>query len=77
MQLNTISGRTYNDLSQYPVFPWVLVDYTSEELRLDDPAAYRDLSKPVGVLNPDRVDAIRDKYIVSLAFIWIHPQSQI
>ncbi|XP_068687514.1 neurobeachin-like protein 1 [Montipora foliosa] len=62
MQLNTISGRTYNDLSQYPVFPWILVDYTSEELRLDDPAVYRDLSKPIGALNPDRVDTIRDRY---------------
>ena len=24
MQLNTFAGRTYNDLSQYPVFPWVI-----------------------------------------------------
>ena len=24
MALNTLSGRTYNDLNQYPVFPWVL-----------------------------------------------------
>ncbi len=22
MQLNTLAGRSYNDLSQYPVFPW-------------------------------------------------------
>ena len=68
MQLNTISGRTYNDLSQYPVFPWVLVDYTSEELRLDDPTVYRDLSRPIGVLNPDRVKAIKDRYFVSFYF---------
>ncbi|RMX38939.1 hypothetical protein pdam_00016423 [Pocillopora damicornis] len=62
MQLNTIAGRTYNDLSQYPVFPWVLMDYESEELRLDDPTVYRDLSKPVGALNPDRVEPIRERY---------------
>lgn len=61
MQLNTIAGRTYNDLSQYPVFPWVLMDYESEELRLDDPTVYRDLSKPVGALNPDRVEPIRER----------------
>ena len=24
IQLNTIAGRSYNDLSQYPVFPWIL-----------------------------------------------------
>ena len=74
MQLNTISGRTYNDLSQYPVFPWVLVDYTSEELRLDDPAVYRDLSKPIGVLNPERVDAIRERYFVPFDFSVLIPQ---
>lgn len=27
MHLNTISGRSFNDLNQYPVFPWVLRDY--------------------------------------------------
>lgn len=30
MYLNTLAGRTYNDYMQYPVFPWVLADYTSE-----------------------------------------------
>ena len=30
MHLNTIAGRTYNDLMQYPVFPWVVADYQSE-----------------------------------------------
>lgn len=24
MRLNALAGRTYNDLSQYPVFPWIL-----------------------------------------------------
>uniref|UniRef100_H2YXH1 BEACH domain-containing protein n=1 Tax=Ciona savignyi TaxID=51511 RepID=H2YXH1_CIOSA len=62
MQLNTIAGRTYNDLSQYPVFPWILVDYTSEKLDLENPAVFRDLSKPIGILNEKNEKAIRDKY---------------
>uniref|UniRef100_A0A671M1F0 Neurobeachin-like protein 2 n=1 Tax=Sinocyclocheilus anshuiensis TaxID=1608454 RepID=A0A671M1F0_9TELE len=62
MQLNTIAGRTYNDLSQYPVFPWVLCDYTSAELDLEDPAVFRDLSKPVGVVNPRHAQNVREKY---------------
>lgn len=45
-----ISGRSYNDLSQYPVFPWILADYTSEVLDLTNPNSFRDLSKPVGVV---------------------------
>lgn len=62
MQLNTIAGRTYNDLSQYPVFPWILVDYTSESINLEDPSVFRDLSKPMGVLNPRNVPDVRDKF---------------
>ncbi|XP_061093012.1 neurobeachin-like protein 2 isoform X2 [Conger conger] len=62
MQLNTISGRTYNDLSQYPVFPWVLCDYTSPTLDLDDPAVFRDLSKPIGVVNSRLAQSVREKY---------------
>ncbi len=45
MWLNTIAGRTYNDLTQYPVFPWVLADYSSPTLDLNNHAVYRDLSK--------------------------------
>ena len=67
MHLNTLASRTYCDLSQYPVFPWVLSDYNSATLDLTNPAVYRDLSKPVGALNPSRLqkflnraEAIRD-----------------
>lgn len=48
MHLNTLAGRSYNDLMQYPIFPWVLADYASEELDLLSPTTFRDLSKPMG-----------------------------
>lgn len=41
MHLNTVAGRTYNDLTQYPVFPWVIADYTSTILDLSNPATFR------------------------------------
>uniref|UniRef100_A0A670XSQ3 Neurobeachin like 1 n=1 Tax=Pseudonaja textilis TaxID=8673 RepID=A0A670XSQ3_PSETE len=62
IQLNTMAGRTYNDLAQYPVFPWILQDYTSEELDLNNPAVFRDLSKPVGVVNEKNVRAVKERY---------------
>jgi hypothetical protein len=62
MQLNTIAGRTYNDLTQYPVFPWVLADYTSDSIDLTDPSVYRDLSRPVGALNYARLAKRRQMY---------------
>nr|XP_046245573.1 neurobeachin isoform X1 [Scatophagus argus] len=62
MFLNTISGRTYNDLNQYPVFPWVLTNYDSEELDLTLPGNFRDLSKPIGALNPKRAAFYAERY---------------
>ncbi|KAK0040263.1 neurobeachin-like protein 1, partial [Biomphalaria pfeifferi] len=62
MQLNTIAGRTYNDLSQYHVFPWILTDYTSKHLDLENPKSFRDLSKPIGVVNPRNEEEVREKY---------------
>uniref|UniRef100_A0A8C0QRG5 Neurobeachin-like protein 2 n=1 Tax=Chelonoidis abingdonii TaxID=106734 RepID=A0A8C0QRG5_CHEAB len=62
MQLNTIAGRTYNDLSQYPVFPWILQDYVSETLDLSDPGVFRDLSKPIGVANERHAKDVKEKY---------------
>ncbi|XP_053452909.1 neurobeachin-like protein 1 isoform X1 [Nycticebus coucang] len=62
IQINTMAGRTYNDLAQYPVFPWILQDYTSEELDLNNPAVFRDLSKPIGVVNDKNAKAMREKY---------------
>ncbi|KAK7808279.1 hypothetical protein U0070_013961, partial [Myodes glareolus] len=54
MYLNTLAGRTYNDYMQYPVFPWVLADYTSEMLNLTNPKTFRDLSKPMGAQTKER-----------------------
>lgn len=62
MQLNTIAGRSYNDLSQYPVFPWILADYSSQVLDLNDEKSFRDLSRPIGVVNPKNEDEVRAKY---------------
>ncbi len=101
------AGRSFNDLAQWPVFPWVLRNYTSSRLDLDDAANFRrgktkafysfelkleaherrgrtqrpggsatrgdgrqppsflpvrDLSKPVGALNPVRLEEFRRRY---------------
>ncbi|KAH8088707.1 hypothetical protein JL720_6660 [Aureococcus anophagefferens] len=121
MALNTIAGRSYNDLAQYFVFPWIIADYggatasedrvadadppsdDDDDVRLDandsdddddggEPAPraarrrardrgrdaspppssvlrslavtsfYRDLAKPVGALEPERLRAFVERY---------------
>ena len=62
MLINTMAGRTFNDLTQYPVFPWVLADHTSEELDLTNSKSFRDLTKPMGCQNPERQAEFRERY---------------
>jgi Beige/BEACH domain/PH domain associated with Beige/BEACH/WD domain, G-beta repeat len=62
MALNTLAGRTLNDITQYPVFPWVLQDYESSVLDLSNPRVYRDLSKPMGALGASRAAQFVERY---------------
>ena len=62
MYLNTLAGRSYNDLMQYPVFPWILSDYDSHELDLHSACVYRDLSKPMGAQTADRLAQFEKRF---------------
>jgi hypothetical protein len=62
MRLNVIAGRSYNDITQYPVMPWVLANFEAETIDINDPSIYRDLSKPIGALNESRLVEILDRY---------------
>jgi len=73
MHLNTIADRSIADLTQYPVFPWVIADYSSEILDLNDPKTFRDLSKPIGALNENRLKGFKERYQHMLS----DPDSQI
>nr|XP_025706458.1 lysosomal-trafficking regulator isoform X4 [Callorhinus ursinus] len=60
--LNKHAGRSFNDLMQYPVFPFILADYVSETLDLSDPSVYRNLSKPIAVQYKEKEDRYVDTY---------------
>ncbi|KAM9559275.1 lysosomal-trafficking regulator [Salvelinus alpinus] len=60
--LNKHSGRSFNDLMQYPVFPFILKDYISETLDLGDSAIYRNLNKPIAVQSKEKEDRYVDNY---------------
>jgi factor associated with neutral sphingomyelinase activation len=62
VHLNEYAGRSLNDLTQYPVFPWVVQDYSSTVLDLNDPSTFRDLSRPIAALNQARVRHGREMY---------------
>ena len=37
MILNFASGRSFNDPTQYPVFPWVVADYKNDKFPEEQP----------------------------------------
>ena len=72
LYLNIYSGRSFNDPSMYPIFPWVVADNRSNSLDLKNPATFRDLSKPVGALNPERLEKLKTRPNPSDSFVREH-----
>lgn len=58
----SLADRSKNDLTQYPVFPWIVADYVSDKLDLTKSDSFRDLSKPMGALNLDRLEKLKERY---------------
>jgi hypothetical protein len=49
MWLNFVSGRSYQDLTQYPVLPWIFIGFeTTPDLNASN--SYRDLMKNMGTV---------------------------
>lgn len=63
MYLNFVSGRSFHDLAQYPVFPWVLNDYSSDFIDLSSKQSFRDLSRNMGSQgSPERGKYFRERF---------------
>jgi len=70
MILNEAAGRTYHDITQFPVFPWIVSDFSSKSLDLKDPRSFRNLAKPVGALNSERLKQILERYHVCVLCVF-------
>ena len=82
MWLNLYSDRSFNDITQYPVFPWILSDYSSEKLDekmfLEDnnsdgnviinESLYRDLNLPLGMITTIDNGLRKNDYIKNLSY---------
>jgi factor associated with neutral sphingomyelinase activation len=63
MFLNNEADRSMNDLTQYPVFPHIIADFKSPSLDLKSSSTFRDLSKPIGALNPSRLTHLKQRFL--------------
>ena len=62
MLLNKFSSRSMNDLSQYPIFPWIVNDYTSQVLHFDKSESKRNFKFPIGAQRPEYQLELQVKY---------------
>lgn len=62
MRLNREAGRTYCDLAQYPVMPWVIADWSSQVLDLTNPNVFRDFAFPAGAQSPVKRKSLTERY---------------
>jgi len=57
MTLNKYGGRTFNDIGQHYVFPWIISDYSSNNISLKSSETYRNLKYPIAALTPIKREA--------------------
>jgi hypothetical protein len=60
MFLNIEANRSFNDISQYPIFPWIIHEYGTK-FDLNDKTMFRNLSLPIGVINKHRNKRLKVK----------------
>ena len=66
MLLNFYANRSYNDINQYPVFPWIITDYISDNLSPVPPI--RPLGTPMGMLDiTEEAKERKENYLQSWA----------
>ncbi|CAF1316351.1 unnamed protein product [Adineta steineri] len=62
MQLNKLGGRSYLDLMQYPVYPYIVANYENSTLDLRAASSYRNLSKPISIQSSEKEEKVIDSY---------------
>ena len=85
MHLNREAGRSFKDLTQYPVFPWVIADWDSEQLDLTSPATFRcrpvlqldDHGTHVGRLTIQKLAALSKALRSSLQILPVHYKTRL
>ena len=66
MIVNKYGGRSFNDLSQYPVFPWIICDYDSKSIDLSNKKSYRPLDNTIAGITAVKRAAADEKYKVQV-----------
>ena len=58
MWLNIYSGRSFSDLTQYPVFPWLIINYSDDSKEITN-KDFRSLNIPIGMFDFNEKQQLR------------------
>ena len=64
MWLNIYSGRSFNDLTQYPIFPWIITNYSDESNEISIKNDLRNLHLPIGMLELNEKGILRKETFI-------------
>ena len=64
MWLNIFSGRSFNDLSQYPVFPWLITNYNDDSEEVSFKNDLRNLNIPMGMIDSNDKSQLRKETFI-------------
>jgi hypothetical protein len=67
--VNKYSGRSFNDFAQYPIFPWIVSDYSCsyDELRQktekNETEGFRDLLLNSAILSEKKLNYVKEQFV--------------
>ena len=61
---NLFSYRSFKDISQYPIFPWIFIEYEKNKINKNDPNFKRNLKLPMGMLELNEYSIERKNYYI-------------
>ena len=73
MLLNKYGGRSFNDLHQYPVFPWIISNYQGDTMDLHNISNYRDLRLTIGGISDSKRESVDAKLEMMLGVSDLEP----
>jgi len=71
MYINMACGRSFKDRYQYPIFPWIISDYQMNSFSMSK-ETLRDITKPLALLNNDRLERLLKKGSLDYSPITYH-----
>ena len=56
LYINKFASRSFNEINQYPVFPWIFLNTTNNKLKYENLPKLRNMSLPISIRNKNDIE---------------------